>query len=49
MDIDKYRDWRYKQIMGLKIIEGAVSELIRDRLAALGKPRDSIKDLLNSI
>ena len=35
--------------MGLKIIEGAVLELIRDQLAILGKPRDSIKDLLNLI
>jgi hypothetical protein len=35
--------------MGLKTIEGAVLESIRDRLTILGKPRDSIKDLLNSI
>ena len=43
------REWRYKQILGLKTIEKALSELIRGRLAALGKPRDSIKDLLDSI
>lgn len=43
------REWRHKQITGLEIIEGAVSESIRDRLAASGKPRDSIKDLLDSI
>ena len=35
--------------MGLKIIEGALSELIRDPPTALGKPRDSIKELLNLI
>ena len=35
--------------MGLKIIEGAVLESIRDQLTTLGKPRDSIKDLLNLI
>jgi len=35
--------------MGLKVIKGAVSESIRDRLATSGKPRDSIKDLLDSI
>jgi len=35
--------------MGLKIIETIVLELIRDQLATLGKPRDSIKDLLNLI
>jgi len=35
--------------MGLKIIEGAVLELIRDYLTALGKPRDFIKNLLNLI
>ena len=48
-DTDERREWRHKQIMGLEIIEGAVSESIRDRLAASGKPRDSIKDLLDSI
>lgn len=46
---DEHRDWRHKQITGLEVIEGAVSESIRDRLAASGKPRDSIKDLLDSI
>jgi len=46
---EEHRDWRHKQITGLKVIKGAVSESIRDRLTALGKPRDSIKDLLNSI
>ena len=35
--------------MGLKIIEGVVLELICDWLAVLGKPRDSIKDLLDLI
>ena len=35
--------------MGFKIIEGIVLELIRDRLVILGKPRDSIKKLLNLI
>ena len=35
--------------MGLKIIEVVVLELIRDRLAILGNPRDSIKELLNLI
>ena len=35
--------------MGLEVIEGAVLELIYDWLAVLGKPRDSIKDLLNLI
>ena len=30
LNTDKYRDWHYKQIMGLKIIEGAVSELIHN-------------------
>ena len=44
---DERREWRHKQIMGLEIIEGAVSESIRDRLTTSGKPRDSIKDLLN--
>ena len=43
------REWRYKQIVGLEMIEEAVSESIRHRLAASGKPRDSIKDLLDSI
>jgi len=47
--MDKYRDWRYKQITGLKVIKDAVSELVRDWLTILGKPRDSIKDLLNLI
>jgi hypothetical protein len=47
--MDKHKEWRYKQILGLKIIEGAISELIRGRLAILGKPRDFIKDLLDSI
>jgi hypothetical protein len=28
LDIDEYKEWRYKQIIGLKIIEGAVLELI---------------------
>ena len=46
---DEHREWRYRQITGLKIIEGAVSESIRDRLATSGKPRNSIKDLLNLI
>ena len=46
---DEYKEWCYKQITGLEIIEGAVSESIRDQLAASGKPRDCIKDLLNSI
>ena len=46
---DKHRDWRHKQITGLKVIEGAVLESIHDRLAASSKPRNSIKDLLNSI
>jgi len=46
---DEYRDWRHKQITGLKVIKGAISESVRDRLAILGKPRDSIKDLLNLI
>ena len=35
--------------MGLKVIKGAVLESIRGWLAALGKPRDSIKDLLDLI
>ena len=35
--------------MGRKIIETIVLELIRGWLAALGKPRDSIKDLLDLI
>ena len=49
MDTDKYKEWRYKQITGLKVIKGAISELIRGWLAILGKPRDSIKDLLDLI
>jgi len=49
LNTDEYRDWRHKQITGLKVIEGVVLELTRNRLAALGKPRDTIKDLLNSI
>ena len=49
MDIDKYKEWRYKQITGLKVIKGTILELIRGRLAVLGKPRDSIKDLLDLI
>ena len=49
LNIDKYKDWLYKQIIGLKIIEGVVLELIRDRLAIFSKPRDSIKDLFNLI
>jgi len=28
LGINKYKDWRYKQIMGFKIIKGIVSELI---------------------
>jgi len=47
--MDEHRDWRHKQITGLEVIEGVVLELIRDWLAALGKPRDSIKDLLDLI
>ena len=43
------REWRYKQILGLETIEEALSESIRGRLAASGKPRDSIKDLLDLI
>ena len=35
--------------MGLKIIKDVVLELIRGRLAVLGKPRNSIKDLLDLI
>ena len=35
--------------MGLEVIKGAVLELIRNQLAILGKPRDSIKDLLSLI
>ena len=35
--------------MGLKIIKSTVLELIYNQLAVLGKLRDSIKDLLNSI
>ena len=35
--------------MGLKTIEGVVLELIYNWLATLGKPRDSIKDLLDLI
>ena len=35
--------------MGLKVIKDALLELIRSRLAVLGKPRDSIKDLLDLI
>ena len=35
--------------MGLEVIKGVMSELIRGRLAVLGKPRDSIKDLLDLI
>ena len=35
--------------MGLEVIKGAILELIRARLAVLGKPRDSIKDLLDLI
>jgi hypothetical protein len=48
-DTDEHKEWRYKQITGLEVIEGAVSESIRGRLAASGKPRDSIKDLLDLI
>ena len=49
LNMDKYKEWRYKQIIGLKVIEGAVLESIRGQLAILGKPRNSIKDLLNLI
>ena len=48
-DTDEHKEWRCKQITGLEVIEGAMSESIRGRLAASGKPRDSIKDLLDSI
>ena len=47
--MDKYKEWCYKQITGLKVIKGAVLELIHGWLAALGKPRNSIKDLLDLI
>jgi hypothetical protein len=30
LNINKHKEWRYKQITGLEIIEGAVLELIRD-------------------
>ena len=30
LNIDKYREWCYKQIIGLKIIETTVLELIHD-------------------
>ena len=49
LDTDKYKEWRCKQITGLKVIKGAILELIRGRLTILGKPRDSIKDLLDLI
>ena len=29
LNTDKYKKWRYKQIMGLKVIKGVVLELIR--------------------
>ena len=35
---DNHKEWRYKQITGLKIIEGTVLKLIYNQLAALGKP-----------
>ena len=46
---DKYKEWHYKQITGLKIIEGVVLELICNQFTASGKPQDCIKDLLNLI
>ena len=46
---DKHREWHYKQITGFKIIEGAVLELIHNWLAALSKPHNCIKNLLNLI
>ena len=49
LNTDKYKEWRCKQITGLKVIKDAILELIRGRLTALGKPRDSIKDLLDLI
>jgi hypothetical protein len=48
-ETDEHKEWRHKQILGLEIIEGAISELICGRLAISGKPRDSIKDLLDLI
>ena len=30
LNINEYKEWRYKQIMGLKIIEDIILELICD-------------------